>query len=100
LQIETWPFIDPNARVQLQDTIDYQTIGRLYEMIIECKTGFAPCCQQTTYYPQIIHNLLLFSKFDEYRSIMTVHNCKFANTDDSGGLVGVLRDSRTAIEDT
>ena len=103
LQIESpKPFKDPYAAKQLHSTVDYQTIGGLYEMIIACiKDNFpGPYTQR----PQLLPPEVGGSPrpFYSQNSANTVyydreHNPHFANTDDSGGLVGVYN-STTAID--
>lgn len=103
LQIESpEPFVDPYAEKQLLKTIDYQTIGRLYEMIIECVKEDFP--GPYNYRPQLLppDNPERPRPFYSQNSMNTVHydrehNPQFANGDDSGGLVGV-HDARSAIE--
>ncbi|MEP6931009.1 MAG: ferritin-like domain-containing protein [Flavobacterium sp.] len=103
LQIESpEPFTDPHAELLLQATIDYQTIGRLYEMIMECiKEDFpGPYKQQ----PQLLppDSPARPKPFYSQNSMNTVHydrehNPQFANTDDNSTLVGVY-DAHSAIE--
>ncbi|MEN2399073.1 ferritin-like domain-containing protein [Flavobacterium sp. MC2016-06] len=103
LQIESpEPFVDPYAEVQLKNTIDYQTIGRLYDMIISCvKEDFpGPYIEQ----PQLLppDNPSRPRPFYSQNSMNTVHydrehNPQFANGNDSGGLVGV-HDAHSAVD--
>jgi hypothetical protein len=103
LQIESpEPFTDPYAQKLLQDTIDYQTIGRLYEMIIECVKEDFP--GPYDYKPQLLppDNSGRPRPYYSQNSMNTVHydrehNPQFANDDDSGGLIGV-HDAHSAIE--
>ncbi|MGO4771302.1 ferritin-like domain-containing protein [Flavobacterium sp. W22_SRS_FK3] len=103
LQIESpEPFIDPYANKQLQDTIDYQTIGRLYEMIIECVKDDFP--GPYNYRPQLLppDNPERPKPYYSQNSMNTVHydrdhNPQFANGNDSGELVGV-HDAHSAVE--
>ena len=103
LQIESpEPFVDPYANQLLQDTIDYQTIGRLYEMIIACVKEDFP--GPYNFRPQLLPQ----EKPDRPRpfysqnSMNTVHydrehNPQFANGNDSGDLVGVY-DANSAVD--
>jgi hypothetical protein len=103
LQIESpEPFVDPYAEKQLYKTIDYQTIGRLYEMIIKCVKKDFPGSYKPQ--PQLLPpgNPSRPRPFYSENSMNTMHfdrehNPQFANTDDSGGLVGV-NDSVSAVE--
>jgi hypothetical protein len=103
LQIESpEPFKDPYAEKQLKNTIDYQTIGRLYEMIIKCVEQDFPGPYNQL--PQLLppNNATRPRPFYSQNSMNTVHydreyNPQFANADDSGELVGVY-DSHSAIE--
>ncbi|WP_100842063.1 ferritin-like domain-containing protein [Flavobacterium sp. 5] len=103
LQIESpEPFVDPYAEKQLLNTIDYQTIGRLYEMIIECVKEDFP--GPYNYKPQLLppDNPERPRPFYSQNSMNTVHydrdhNPQFANGDDSGGLVGVY-DAHSAVD--
>ncbi|MDR6761990.1 hypothetical protein J2Y38_002201 [Flavobacterium sp. 2755] len=103
LQIESpEPFKDPYANEQLLNTVEYQTIGRLYEMIIKCiKEDFPGPYNQR---PQLLppDNPDRPRPYYSQNSMNTVHydrehNPQFANTDDSEGLVGVY-DAHSAIE--
>lgn len=103
LQIESpEPFVDPNAEKLLQNTVDYQTIGRLYEMIMECVKENFPGPYK--YRPQLLppDNSGPPRPYYSQNSMNTVHydrehNPQFSNADDSGGLVGV-HDADSAIE--
>ncbi len=103
LQIESpEPFVDPNSPPLMRSIVKYQTIGKLYDQIIECiKEHFpGPYTQQPQllppepkapprpFYGQNSSNTVHYDKD---------HNPIFANADDSGGLVGVY-DSVSAIE--
>ncbi|KAF2506889.1 hypothetical protein EYY60_20455 [Flavobacterium zhairuonense] len=103
LQIESpEPFKDPYANAQLLDTVEYQTIGLLYEMIIKCiEKDFPGPYEQR---PQLLppDNPNRPRPYYSQNSMNTVHydrdhNPQFANTDDSEGLVGV-HDAKSAIE--
>jgi hypothetical protein len=103
LQIESpEPFKDPYAEKQLNGTVDYHTIGRLYEKIISCITNDFPGRYKLL--PQLLppNNAARPRPFYSQNSMNTVHydrdhNPHFANADDSGELVGVY-DCHTAIE--
>lgn len=103
LQIESpEPFVDPYADKQLLNIIDYQTIGRLYEMIIACVKKDFPGPYH--HRPQLLppENPKRPRPFYSQNSMNTVHydrdhNPQFANGNDSGGLVGV-HDAHSAIE--
>lgn len=103
LQIESpEPFVDPYADKQLLNTIDYQTIGRLYEMIIACVKKDFPGPYH--HRPQLLppENPKRPRPFYSQNSMNTVHydrdhNPQFANGNDSGGLVGV-HDAHSAVE--
>lgn len=103
LQIESpEPFVDPYANKQLLNTIDYQTIGRLYEMIIACVKKDFPGPYH--HRPQLLppENPKRPRPFYSQNSMNTVHydrdhNPQFANGNDSGGLVGV-HDAHSAVE--
>jgi len=103
LQIESpEPFEDPYADKQLLNTIDYQTIGRLYEMIIKCVKEDFP--GPYNYRPQLLppDESGRPRPFYSQNSMNTVHydrdhNPQFANGDGSGGLVGV-HNADSAIE--
>jgi len=96
------PFTNPHADKQLQATADYKTIGGLYKMIEKCiADNFpGPYKQQPQllppepgagprpFYSQNSSNTIHYDR---------EHNPQFANTDDSGGLVGVYN-SKSAIE--
>ena len=103
LQIESpQPFVDPYANAQLLDTVEYQTIGRLYEMIIKCIKEDFP--GPYNYKPQLLppDHPDRPRPYYSQNSMNTVHydrehNPQFANADDSGGLVGV-HDAQSAID--
>lgn len=103
LQIESpEAFVDPNAENLIQNTIDYQTIGRLYKLIVECIEADFPGPYK--YRPQLLppDNPNRPRPYYSQNSMNTVHydrdhNPQFANADDSGGLVGV-HDAPSAIE--
>lgn len=95
------PFPAPHAENQLQGTVDYQTIGKLYEKIIayiENSTNPEPYKQR----PQLLppEETGRPRPFYSENSTNTIHydrehNPQFANTDDSGGLVGVYNKATT-----
>jgi hypothetical protein len=102
LQIESpEPFKDPRKENQLNGAIDYPTIGKMYEKIIKCieddfpgpynkKAQLLPpekAAPQRPFYSQNSINTVYYDR---------EHNPKFANANDSGGLVGV-HDSASAV---
>lgn len=103
LQIESpEPFEDPYKDKQLLNTIEYKTIGRLYELIITCIKEDFP--GPYNYRPQLLppDDTGRARPFYSQNSMNTVHydrdhNPQFANEDESGGLLGVY-DANSAIE--
>jgi hypothetical protein len=103
LQIESpKPFKDPYAEKQLLNTIEYHTIGKLYELIITCVKKDFPGPYH--YKPQLLppDDSGRARPFYSQNSMNTVHydrehNPQFANADDSGGLLGVY-DAKSAVE--
>lgn len=103
LQIESpKEFTDPHKDKQLLSTIEYHTIGKLYELIIECVEKDFP--GPYDYRPQLLppDDSGNARPFYSQNSMNTVHydrehNPQFANADDSGGLLGVY-DAKSAVE--
>jgi len=97
------PFTDPHAKKQLHGTVDYKTIGKLYEKIIgyiKASTTPEPYKQRPQLLPPDESGRP--KPFYSQNSSNTIHydrdhNPQFANDDDSGGLVGVY-DKATAID--
>jgi len=97
------PFTDPNAIGLLKATVDYKTIGQLYEKIItyiEGSTNPEPYKKR----PQLLppEETKRPRPYYSQNSINTVHydrnhKPQFANTNDTAGLVGV-HNKATAIE--
>jgi hypothetical protein len=104
LQIESpLPFKNPGGPKQAEGTIDYKTIGRMYDQII----AFVEENYGEDYTYRNKPQLLPEEKdgpprpFYSQNSINTVHydrehNPKFANSDTSGGLIGV-HDAASAV---
>jgi hypothetical protein len=103
LQIESpKPFTDPHAERLLKAPLEYQTIGLLYQKVMECiKENFPgpynkrpqllppePGGKPRPFYSQNSMNTVYYDRD---------HNPHFINKDDSGELVGVYN-SETAIE--
>ncbi|MCC9065318.1 ferritin-like protein [Flavobacterium piscisymbiosum] len=103
LQIESpEPFEDPYKDKQLLSTIEYHTIGKLYELIIKCVKEDFP--GPYNYRPQLLppDDTGRARPFYSQNSMNTVHydrehNPQFANEDESGGLLGVY-DANSAVE--
>ncbi|MEM9548371.1 MAG: ferritin-like domain-containing protein [Bacteroidota bacterium] len=96
------PFENPNPEIQLDATVEYKTIGRLYKMIMKCIEENFPGPYNPK--PQLLppedgkRNRPFYSQ----NSMNTVyydreHNPHFGSADGSGGLLGV-QDSKTANE--